>query len=91
MLVFRALPICCVFLKNLMDGIICTMRINVKALTFPAKPSFLDLGHRSGSLTMGKRMEVAAELDISQRLVAYYECAVATPPAHLRRKMENRA
>jgi hypothetical protein len=40
---------------------------------------------------MGKGMEVAAELDISQRLVAYYESAVATPPAHLRSKMENRA
>jgi transcriptional regulator with XRE-family HTH domain len=93
-----------------MDGIIYIMCINVKAPTFPYEPPFLDLGHHSEGLAMGKRMEVAAapadegfnerlaalrkaagftqvelaaELDISQRMVAYYESAGATPPAHL--------
>lgn len=72
-------------LNNLMDGIMYIMRINVKAPTFPAEQPFLDLRHHAGSLeglAVGKRMEVAAELDISQRMVAYYESAGATPPAH---------
>lgn len=29
------------------------------------------------------QVELAAELGISQRMVAYYECAGSTPPAHL--------
>ena len=93
-----------------MDGIIYTMRINVKASTSPMALPFLDLPDHTGNLDMGKRMELAvaatngsfnenlsalrkaagftqvelaADLDISQRMVAYYESAGSTPPAHL--------
>lgn len=69
--------------------------------------SFLDLRHRMGNTSMGKRIqtkepasfgqrlaelrkaagftqvELAAELGISQRMVAYYESPNATPPANL--------
>jgi ribosome-binding protein aMBF1 (putative translation factor) len=54
----------------------------------------LDSLHRKEWHHMGKRMavaqaagftqfELAAELGISQRMVAYYESPVATPPANL--------
>lgn len=69
--------------------------------------TFLDLRHRVGNTSMGKRtqteqsgnfgqrlaelrkaagftqVELAAELGISQRMVAYYESPSATPPANL--------
>jgi transcriptional regulator with XRE-family HTH domain len=93
-----------------MDGIIYTMCITVKAHTSMDALPFLDLPDHSGSMAMGKRMELAAlaadegfnerlaalrkaagftqvelaaELEVSQRMVAYYESAGATPPAHL--------
>ncbi|HEX8988228.1 MAG TPA: helix-turn-helix transcriptional regulator [Rhodocyclaceae bacterium] len=69
--------------------------------------TFLDLRHRMGTASMGKRIqtgqaesfgqrlaflrkaagftqvELAAELGISQRMVAYYESPNATPPSNL--------